>query len=243
LLHGGGGFACQFAPLLCALQKEFHVFAVDRPGCGLTDKCDYRNTVIREHAIEFVTSVLDGLELPKATLIGASMGGLWSMQFSLARPERVTKLVLLGEPAWSPREMTNAPPPATKNPTIDGVRAAIGARQVADVRRVPDEYVQAAMAARRLPGAAESWNTLIARFIQDKQGTYHLRPELKGLRPATLFVWGDEDKFGPPTLGEEMANMAPHARCEVLRDAGHLPWLDQPERCSELVIEFLKKGK
>ena len=76
--------------------------------------------------------------------------------------------------------------------------------------------------------------------MKDRQGTYQLRPELKDLRPATLFIWGDQDKLGPPTLGVEMAKLAPNAHCEVLPDAGHLPWLDQPEECSRMVTEFLK---
>ncbi|MGZ5094203.1 MAG: alpha/beta fold hydrolase [Burkholderiales bacterium] len=71
----------------------------------------------------------------------------------------------------------------------------------------------------------------------------HLRPELKNLRPATLFIWGEEDKFGPPTPGQEMATMAPKARCEVLSDAGHLIWVDQPERCARLSVDFLKAGE
>lgn len=243
LIHGGGGFACGFASLMSPLQREFRVLAVDRPGCGLTDRFDYRKTAIREHAVDFVTGVMDSLALPKATLVGNSMGGLWALQFALAKPERVTKLMLLGEPAWSPAVMTSPPPPATKPPTMEGVRAAYAARLVADVKRVPAEYLEADLANRRLPGFAGSWNTLLEKFIKDKQGTYHLRPELKDLRPATLFLWGDQDKLGPPTLGEEMARLVPKARCEVLRDAGHLAWLDQPDRCARLTLEFLKEGK
>jgi pimeloyl-ACP methyl ester carboxylesterase len=40
-IHGGAATAVQFAPMLGALQSEFHTFAPDRPGCGLTDKIDY----------------------------------------------------------------------------------------------------------------------------------------------------------------------------------------------------------
>jgi pimeloyl-ACP methyl ester carboxylesterase len=61
------------------------------------------------------------------------------------------------------------------------------------------------------------------------------------MRTPTLFIWGDKDQLGPPSLGEEMAKLAPSARCEVLPDAGHNPWLDHPERCSRLVIDFLKE--
>jgi len=114
---------------------------------------------------------------------------------------------------------------------------------VADVKRVPEELMHATLAASRLPGAARSWDTLIEKFLQGNNGTYHLRPELKNLRPTTLLIWGDQDKFGPPALGQEMAALAPDARCEVLSDAGHLVWLDQPQRCARSTIEFLKYGR
>jgi hypothetical protein len=50
-IHGGAATAVQFAPMLGALQSQFHIFAPDRPGCGLTDKMDYRGVPFREHAI------------------------------------------------------------------------------------------------------------------------------------------------------------------------------------------------
>jgi pimeloyl-ACP methyl ester carboxylesterase len=243
LIHGGGGFACGFAPLLSALQKDFHVFAVDRPGCGLTDRFDYRETTIREHAVKFFTSAMDSLDVPKATLVANSMGGLWAMQFALAKPDRVTKVVLLGQPAWSPREMTSLPQPAKASTPIEGARAVLAAQLVADVKRVPDEFLEVAVANVRMPAWATSWNTLHEKFIKDKQGAYHLRPELKNLKAPTLFIWGDKDQYGPPTLGEEMARLMPKARCQVVSDAGHLPWLDQPEECNRLVLKFLNEGK
>ena len=239
MLHGGGAFACQFAPLMGRLQKAFRLTAPDRPGCGLTDKFDYRGIVLRQHAVDFVTGVLDVLGLPRTALAGASMGGLWALWFALAHPERVTKLLLLGEPAGSPPIMTNAPPPWTNSPSFQSLRAMYAARQVTDISRVPDEMIQVTIASRRLPGADLSWNTLIEKFTNDNQRAYHLRPELKNLRPPTLFLWGAQDKLGAPILGEEMARMAPNARCEVVPDAGHLLWIDQPEKCSQLTQQFL----
>jgi pimeloyl-ACP methyl ester carboxylesterase len=240
LLHGGGGFACLFAPLMGALQKEFRMFAPDRPGCGLTDKFDYRKTVLRDHAVDFVMSLLDALDLPKTALAGSSMGGLWALQFALAHPGRVTKLLLLGEPAGSPPIMTNPPPPWTNTPSFQGLRARYADRLVTDITDVPDEMVHVTLASRLLPGADVSWNTLIEKFKKDNQRAYQLRPELKNLQPPTLFIWGEQDRLGPPSLGEEMARMAPKARCEVVRDAGHLPWVDQTQICTQLVRDFLK---
>src|ERR1700761_5808098 len=110
LIHGGGTAAVTLAPLLSALAESFKCFAPDRPGCGLSDRFDYANAPFRQHAVDFVTSLLDALKLPKAALVGNSMGGYWAIVFALAAPERVTKLVLVGGPAGS------APPPPRPRP-------------------------------------------------------------------------------------------------------------------------------
>jgi pimeloyl-ACP methyl ester carboxylesterase len=100
--------------------------------------------------------------------------------------------------------------------------------------------LEAVLASRKLPGAGNSWNSLRDRFLKEKQGTYHLRPELRNLRTPTLFIWGDKDSFAPPEFGEQMAKMAPRARCDVVRDAGHHVWVDQPKHAARLTMEFLK---
>lgn len=112
---------------------------------------------------------------------------------------------------------------------------------VADVSRVASEMLEEELAATRLPGADVAWNTMLEQIRNEKKGlTYSMRPELKNLQPPTLFIWGDKDWFGPPSLGEEMAAIAPHALCKTVPDAGHLAWLDQPGRCAELTLDFLK---
>jgi len=40
-----------------------------------------------------------------------------------------------------------------------------------------------------------------------------------------------------------MAALAPHARCQVVADAGHGVWFDQLDRCTDLVVDFLKPGR
>jgi pimeloyl-ACP methyl ester carboxylesterase len=56
----------------------------------------------------------------------------------------------------------------------------------------------------------------------------------------TLLIWGDKDTFGPPSLAKEMAQSTPHGRVEVVPDAGHLAWLDQPDKVAGLIANFLR---
>jgi pimeloyl-ACP methyl ester carboxylesterase len=92
-----------------------------------------------------------------------------------------------------------------------------------------------------IAGYDKSWNSTFEEIVAEKdfEFSYGLRRELPGLRPPTLFVWGDKDFFGPPSEGLEMAKLAPRAKCEVLEDTGHAVFVDQPERTAQLVHEFL----
>jgi pimeloyl-ACP methyl ester carboxylesterase len=50
--------AC-WEPLFSILAQRFQLFAPDRPGCGMTDKIDYRGVDFRKHAIDFVGSLME----------------------------------------------------------------------------------------------------------------------------------------------------------------------------------------
>jgi pimeloyl-ACP methyl ester carboxylesterase len=224
--------------LIGSLQQQFRVFAADRPGCGLTDKINYRGVPLREHAVDFVAGTMDALQLPRAAIVANSLGGYWALLFALAHPDRVPKLVLIGEPAGSSPKQP--PPPPEPPPTsLENMRAIYQLR-VANGDRLPSELLEEGLASARLPGVSVAWTTW-GEQSKGQLRTYNLRPELKGLRPATLFAWGDKDYNGPPTLGQEMAAMAQNARGEVVEDAGHWAWMDQPERCARLTVEFLKR--
>jgi pimeloyl-ACP methyl ester carboxylesterase len=193
--------------------------------------------------VDFVTGILDGLELPRAPIVANSMGSYFALVFALAHPERVTKLVFLGEPAASGPPQPNAPPPppAPKNPTIEGVSAVYKFRLGMNLDNVPAELLDEEVAAAKLPGAGLAWDTMREEFQREALSTYALRPELKAVRASTLFIWGDKDVLGGgPPMGREMAALMPSARCEVVHDAGHITWVDQLERCAKLTREFLK---
>jgi pimeloyl-ACP methyl ester carboxylesterase len=111
---------------------------------------------------------------------------------------------------------------------------------MADASRAPVEILEADHAASKLPGASRGWNSMVEDCARDRISTYALRPELKNLKPPTLFIYGDKDMEGPTSLAWEMAELIPNGRCEIVADAGHLVWLDQPRVCAKLMLDFLK---
>jgi pimeloyl-ACP methyl ester carboxylesterase len=175
LIHGGGTVAVPFAPLLSGIGGDFRCFAPDRPGCGLSDKFDYVGVPFRQHAIDFVTSLLDELHLPKAAIAGNSMGGYWALVFALAIPKRVSKLVLLGGAAGSSPPPARRPPNAGE-PSLDGTRGLYHFL-MANGDRAPSEILEADYAASALPGAALGWNSMNRRTLEGRRRTHrsHLR--------------------------------------------------------------------
>lgn len=55
----------------------------------------------------------------------------------------------------------------------------------------------------------------------------------------TLVLWGADDPFDGVEVGVRLVRELPAARLEVLPDAGHLPWLDNPAHVGQSVVSFL----
>jgi len=75
--------------LQTAIDAGFFVIAVDLPGFGKTPEADLTPETI-------ITKLMQAADLQKIILIGPSMGGKVALEFSLAHPDDITGLVLIG---------------------------------------------------------------------------------------------------------------------------------------------------
>src|SRR5215470_10125476 len=83
LLHGGGGHAAQWGPILAALGNQHCVLAVDRPGHGLADPFDYQNADMVAHAHQFIADILNTERLQSISIAASSAGGFFAFAFAL----------------------------------------------------------------------------------------------------------------------------------------------------------------
>lgn len=244
LLHGGGGVAAAWAPVLAALGERYHVVAVDRPGCGLSGSFDYRGVAdYGGHASKFVERVCDALGWRTTSILANSMGGFWAFSFALGHPSRVDRLVLAGAPAgidrWIPpflrllglrgvnRLLLSTVARPTPAVMLDTFRRIL----VAHPERLDPDLLEVSRLAFTLPGAERAWHTMLERFLtlRGVRDECFLRDRVATLSAPTLFVWGEKDAFAPPSSGEELAARMPKAELHRVPDAGHLPWLDAPD--------------
>ena len=267
LLVHGGGVAAQWAPLVSRLAPHFRLVIPDKPGAGLASPFDYRGVNLREHGTEFLSELVDALGLDKVSIVGNSMGGYFAFGFALAHPDRVSKLVIAGEPAGSAdatqkmsmyhRLVGTRGVNALLFKTVlrprsgaEGARAGLArGRLVAKPDQVTTDILECFAAGWELPGAVRSWYTMVEQawdppgwgiFTKSTVLTNRLVPELGRLEASTLFLWGDQDPLASPAVGRSIAAAIPDAQFQLVEKAGHLVYLDQPDVCGEAITTFFR---
>jgi pimeloyl-ACP methyl ester carboxylesterase len=106
-----------FRPLLRELGRDRSVYAPDLPGgLGESDAPDHAATVT-DHAAAFA-DLVDSLRLKQVDVIGDQSGSLAAVEFALARPEQVRRLLLIGVPASEGTCQAGERLPLVRSPTL-----------------------------------------------------------------------------------------------------------------------------
>src|SRR5512147_3119755 len=96
LLHGGLGAGEQFAPILPALGAGRRVITVDLQGHGRT--ADIDRPLRPELLADDIAALVAHLGLPRADVMGYSLGGLTALRTAIQHPACVGRLVLVSVP-------------------------------------------------------------------------------------------------------------------------------------------------
>jgi len=254
-LHGTNTSSLSHLPLL-ERSEGVRSIAVDRPGFGLSEPAQVQRERFRDAAVKFVDEILDELGLETSALAGGSMGATWALWYGLARPERISRLALLGAAPLLPGTRAPLPLRVIATPLIGDVLTRVmkpNAKMVIQLMssvgekdtivRYPD-LIESVAAAGRDPIASRA-NLAELRAVISALG---FRPamrvsleDLRRLAVPTLLVWGDHDPVGAVEVAQATASLIPAAQLEVL-PAGHVPWLGNPDRVSELLSDFVHSG-
>jgi pimeloyl-ACP methyl ester carboxylesterase len=66
------------------------------------------------------------------------------------------------------------------------------------------------------------------------------RPRLASIRCPTLVLVGEQDRLIPPDRSKEIADGIAGARYVTIPECGHLSTLEQPQRVTKVLIEWLQ---
>lgn len=225
LLHGGGGPQTveAFAELL-ATDHGVRVLTPVHPGFAGTPRPDRIDSIAG--LARLYTQLLSELGLAAVTVVGNSIGGWIAAEIALLDTDAVARVVLV--------DAVGLDLPAT--PIVDFF--ALTMDQVVDLSYArPDAF---RIDPATLPGPAQAVMAANRVALRTYGGTTMADPTLLTRLPAAtvpaLAVWGAADRIVPPEHGYAYADAIPHARLELIADAGHLPQLETPDTLAHLVM-------
>lgn len=245
LLHAGICDSRMWDPQWQLLAARHRTVRLDLRGFGQTPPRPGRLC----HADD-VIALLDALEIERAALVGASFGGQVALEIAIARPDRVSALVLAC-PAMPGHEWSE-------------VVQAYGAEEDAALERGDiDAAVEANLrmwvdGPHRQPGAVdpavreavgqmqrrafEHWLALPedARAAGDEEALVPDLPQRLGeIAAPTLILLGELDVADMHAIADRLSRAIPGARFASIPDTAHLPSLERPAEFNELALAFL----
>lgn len=171
---------------------------------------------------------------------GLSMGGYVAFEILRQAPERVERLALLDTTARpDPAEQTQRRKDAVAIAQSGGFDKIMPSMLPTLVH--PDH-----LALERVGGVVKEMACTVGAeaFARQQHAIMHRpdsRPGLPRIACPTLVLVGADDIPTPLDRAEEMANLIPDARLEVVEQCGHLSTLEQPEAVSQAMARWLKE--
>jgi pimeloyl-ACP methyl ester carboxylesterase len=242
LLHGFASSIVTWRDVMPALARTRDVVALDFPGFGGSE---VRQGLPPSAYPALVLGLMDRLGLPRASLVGNSLGGGVAVVVAARHPERVDRLVLIDSVGYN---LASADRPwllrvAGRRPVAQLVEAlplrrpmvTLALRQIfQDDSLVTAERIDEYVAPLLRPGAVAAAQTLLA------SGDHLGLPGLVArVRVPTLVVWGREDTWVPVEQADRFLADIPGSRKAVIEACGHMPQEERPAEVLGFLEDFL----
>jgi len=207
LLHSGGMSGAEWTPQIPLFARHFRVIAPDHLGHGGSPMMAEK-LAVRDMG-RAVLELLDELLLPKAHLVGSSLGGAVALWLAIHHPERVDKLVLY-RVGYRKDAETHA---GTRDMADPAYWRGVGMHKwLSDIHQPQ--------------GGPDAWEEVIGRVSEALEPTTtdhaHDLEILGGIVQPTLIAVGDRDPVAPLDQILEMFGAIPNCGLWVMPYATHV---------------------
>lgn len=220
-------------PILPMLPEGLRIIRYDKRGHGLSS-CP-PGPYSMGSLVTDVERLMDFLEIKDCVFVGLSIGGMTAQGLAVKRLDLVRAVVLsnTGLKIGTP-DMWNERIEAVKKGGIEALADGVMERWFSDKFRASPEL--------------ELWRNMLVRT--EDEGYAGCSAAISGtdfmattatLRLPSLGIAGTEDGSTPPDLVREMMDLIPASKMHIIRQAGHLPCVEQPEEYAATLTNFLKE--
>jgi 3-oxoadipate enol-lactonase len=237
-LHGGFGDRRMWDNQFAEFAKNYFVVRYDQRGFGKSAKPAAKYSPVSDLEI-----LLDHLKIDKAHLVGNSMGGYLAIDFAILKPSRVRSITVVA-----------AGPSGLELPKEDTERMMAVFKVAKDegLNKATAMWIQNPMVA--VTSSLPKTSPLLKTMIEDNAGIFEMRfwpfeqadppaaKRLNEIKVPSLIVIGDKDTPGVQIAAEAAASGISGAKKVVMKDADHLPQMDNPDEFNRVVKDFLSTG-
>jgi pimeloyl-ACP methyl ester carboxylesterase len=244
-LHAGVADKRAWKPLMDALSKSMDSFqgvAYDRRGFGDSTYAEERYS-----RVDDCVAVLDACQLSSAVLVGNSQGGRVAIDTALLHASRVRALVLIGT------SVSGVPEEVSYLPAIDELgrkmEVAEASGDLNELNRLEAHlWLDGPLSPEgRVSGAVRelfldmNLRALNAKKVGEAMDDIDAWNKLSELRIPVLVIVGRLDLPNLLQRSAQIAEVVPEAELVTMENVAHLPALEAPQQCAEIIVEFLAR--
>jgi pimeloyl-ACP methyl ester carboxylesterase len=234
LIHQAWMWMIEYAQIQDALAKlGYRSIAVDTPGYGLSDPAPGQPTI--GDLAENLVPVLDDLKIEKVIVVGHHTGSLIAADFAAHHPDRVTAVILHGNPYFTKAESDAAlaQPDYDRTPKPDGKN--FSEFFTYDVPGDPHPQTPENLRSR-------TWMLLSMYLMGPDIGhwaVYHydMTAAAKAIRAPTLILTDAND--GIHYMDDRLAKLRPDFKYEVFSNYTGIQMMNEPDRWAAMVGDYV----
>ncbi len=224
------------------LARDFHVFALDQIGFGESDKplANYHTGMLAEFLVDFLKAV----NVPKASLVGNSMGAGVALYTAVHYPQVVDRIVLAdggGFRAASGAPAVPASPDASRRRQLQNSVTREETREFFKILFHDKSLVTDKMVDEQLALRLRSAFTITKIQEAGDRGSL-TEQEVHAVKAPTLILWGKYDELANPAGADRLARTIPGSQKIVIHNCGHMPQLECSGEFNRLVRDFLRNA-
>ncbi len=234
ILHGFLASSRNWRTVATRLAEKHHVYVLDMRNHGASPHSEHMNYPLMA---DDVLAFLNKLDLPKAHLLGHSMGGKVAMSFALSYPERVETLMVADIA------------PVSYNHSFDNMIEALKQLPLAHInnRKEADQFL-----AEAIPDLA--FRQFLLQNLQLRDGAYYWRINLDFIQGTAHNIVGFPDIFGQAfeqkalfiagqhstyIQQEAVFKLFPDAEIVEIPNTGHWLYVEAPDAFCQLVSDWV----
>lgn len=242
LLHGWGMNSGAFDHWLPFLESECRVTLIDLPGFGMNNSIAIDSFSLQDIAMLVQRSIPQG-----AILLGWSLGGLIAQQIAVQQPSLLSGLVTVASsPCFSQqRGWAGIKPDLLKT---------FQAQLALSYEKTLERFLAIQAMGNENPRAqVRALKTAIKNYPAPSQSALKkglellefsdIRHLIGKITVPTLRIYGKRDALVPNRVIDDIHHLHPQSDCVILSNASHAPFMSDPEKSTQLLLQFVEKSK